>query len=572
MADISGTPGRVTGQRRTTLNRSDVGVRRDTDLSALKVSADLRSASRGDGGAGDLERTLNKFMDAGAGAYDAQTQANKPRYAAERADGQMTAATGAEPTPEQLRSRAFTGALYGARAQSQHNTFAADLEQKVSAAVESGADDVEIHDLIMGNMTAHRDNFLENNPDPAALAAEGGRMVTLGDRLSTAAVTRIRTLGKEELITTQGGNLTVELDAWPPEVLAAPEQPIDADPALFAPTGDLTVEGPPIDVYANAGPPPLPVERWVAERIAGGFTGQEAKAQVILTVVNAATNRDNPRPELIEQMLESTQADGRTPSFNPTEVASLQNSLAQARNLADGVEKDRHDDARDAAVVDLFGRALNGEIVDDAVIALGRSGVFTPQETSGALGLMNGLRTVREEGHVNEPFVAEVQRRIAMGNPMSNSAILAAEQAGRFGTGLAAKRAATQALITPAALTEGSRGRQVMPSGLTRTEERNLAWGQLEDDLEGQYGPAADRSPSEQRIVAHITSQFNGRQDGRYGRMEPQEALRVTRVFATEMTASLARRSGSAAPAPFVRGTTPAPGSTVQWTQQGTPR
>jgi hypothetical protein len=529
MADISGTPGRVTGQRRTTLNRSDVGVRRDTDLSALKVSADLRSASRGDGGAGELERTLNKFMDAGAGAYDAQTQANKPRYAAERAEGQMAAATGAEPTPEQLRSRSFTGALYGARALSQHNTFAADLEQKVSAAVEGGADDVEIHDLIMGNMTAHRDNFLENNPDPAALAAEGGRMVTLGDRLSTAAVTRIRTLGKEELITTQGGNLMVELDAWPPEVLAAPEQPIDADPALFTPTGDLTAEGPPVDVYANAATPPLPVERWVAERIAGGFTGQEAKAQVIQTVVNAATNRDNPRPELIEQMLESTQADGRTPSFNPTEVASLQNSLSQARNLEEGVAKDRHDDARDSATVDLFTRALAGEDVTEAVITLGQQGIYDPQETSGALGLLRGLSTVREEGRVNAAYVAEVQRRIASGNPMSNSAILEAERQGRFGTGLAAKRAATQALISPAALSEGSAGRQVMPSGMTRNEERSYAWDQVQ---EAMFQPSPDQplNAYEARANALIGSYFNSLQDGRLGRMNPTEALAATRV------------------------------------------
>lgn len=532
MADISGTPGRVTGQRRTTLNRSDVGVRRDTDLSALKVSADLRSASRGDGGAGELERTLNKFMDAGAGAYDAQTQANKPRYAAERAEGQMAAATGAEPTPEQLRSRSFMGALYGARAQSQHNTFAADLEQKVSAAVESGADDVEIHDLIMGNMTAHRDNFLENNPDPAALAAEGGRMVTLGDRLSTAAVARIRALGKEELITTQGGNLMVELDAWPPEVLAAPEQPVDANPALFAPTGDLTAEGPAIDVYASAGPPPLPVQRWVQERMAGGFTGQEAKAQVIQTVVNAATNRDNPRPELIEQMLESKQADGITPSFNPAEVASLQNSLAQARNLEESVETDRHEDARDDASVTLFPRALAGEDVTADVIALGQQGVFTPQETSGFIGLFRGLSTVRAEGRVNEAYVAEVQRRIASGNPMSNSAILEAERQGLFGTGLAAKRAATQALITPASLRGGgseARGRQVMPSGMTRTEERSYAWGEVQDAM---FQPTPDQplNAYEVRANALIGSYFNSLQDGRLGRMNPTEALAATRV------------------------------------------
>ena len=539
MADISRIPGRTLSQARVTTNRDTIlPARRQTELDALSVRSDMRTASRGDGGAGDLQRTLSGFLDSAQGAFNANTAANKPKYAAEAAAGQMAAATGAEPTPEQARSQSFMGALYGARAVSQHNAFAAEQEQKVNAAVEAGADDAEIHDLIMEGMTVHRDTFLENNPDPAALAAEGARMVALGNRLSTGAVTRIRAIAREELITTQGGNLDFELDNWPPEALPAPEQPLGTAATEFVPTdgpaGDPTVEGPGIDVYANAAPPPLPVERWVAERIAGGFTGAEAKAQVIQSVVNAATNRDNPRPELIEQMLESKQADGRTPSFNPAEVSALQERLSQARNLADGVEKERHDDARDDATAALFTRALAGEDVTAEVIALGQQGIYDPQETSGAIGLLRGLSTVREEGRVNASYVAEVQRRIASGNPMSNAAILQAEAEGRFGTGLAAKRAATQALITPASLRGGgggaeARGRQLMPSGMTRTEERSYAWDQVQDAM-FQSTPDQPLNGYETRANALIGSYFNSLQDGRVGRMNPQEALNATLV------------------------------------------
>lgn len=549
-------------------------------LASLSIRSDLRTASRGDGGADELRRVMDGFMSAGASAYNAQTQADMPKYREEAAEGSLDAATDGVADPARARSVSYQEAFFSVKAEASFNTFSAQTRAAVDDALNNDASPEEVHALVIAGITDFRDQVIDTIPTASAQRATAARLSAMGMELDGVVNTRIRERNREEFVAAQGGNIAAALAAWPPEVpISTPAAPPPIDGELPGPEGSPEVpagtEAPSLDIQVTGprAPPPLPVEAWIATYRQGGFTGPEAKTHVVNALTAAATNRNDPRPELLEQLLDSTQADGKTPTLNPAEIIQVQNSLSQARNLETSVETERHNAERDDTVEALFTRALAGEIVDDAVIAAGQSGVFTPQETAGTLGLLNGLRSAVEDGQVNDTFVAEVQRRIAMGRPMSNSEILAAEAAGRFGTGLSAKRAATQALITPARvrggggeLSEAERGRQVQPSGMTRAEERAYAWDELKDELF-----AEDGSPYERRDNAHTISYFNSLQDGRRGRLQPAEALAQTRTFITNMESSRQRQAGRAPapPAPIPTGRVAVSPGSYSWGPSG---
>lgn len=401
-------PGRRQAQRRITNNRDGVlPARRNTEAPAVAIRADMRAATRGDGGADELRRALDGFLDAGAGAYNAQTQGNMDRYREEAAQGSLAAVAGEELTPELQRSRAAQTAFYKAKGEAAFTSFSLETKAAVEDALAQGMGPDEVEGLVMERVRGFRDDFLTSVPDPLAQREAALRLSAMGGELEAEIATTIRDRVKTEFVETTQGNIQARIR-----------------------NGEA-----------------LNFEGYVAELREGGVPPAEAKQAAVNAILAVALDRDDPNPDLLNRLLDSTQADGKTPSLSAAEQVAIQDRITQARNIQEQLEREQHEEARDALVEELFVKAINGEIVDEQIIQAGRDGTFTPQETAQYLGLLNGLRDAVEEGHADEDFILEVEQRITgwlPGGPPSPSQIQAWHREGRFGTGRAALKAALQ--------------------------------------------------------------------------------------------------------------------------------
>ncbi len=404
MADLGSLPGRRDTTRQITNNRSSIlPSRRDTDTAPLVVRSDLRTAARGDGGADELRRVLSQFTDSAQAFGNARIAGSQDRLREEAAQGALDAAAGGEA---KATTDAYTEAFYNVRAESLFNTFSTETQQAVEEAINNGAEPAEIQALVMARIGEFRDEVVDTIPVSTAQRNVASRISQMGRELETTVNTRIRERTQQEFITTAQGNIRTALEA---------DQPLD-------------------------------FEGYVATFRAGNLAPAEAKADAMAAVLAVALDRDNPRPELLDQLLDSKQADGKTPSLNATEQMQVLDRISQARSLQEQKEKEEREERRDALLEGWFTKAVGGNIVDDEIIQAGRDGVLEPQEVMQYLGLTENLRDAVADGHANDDFVLEIAQRAAMGNPPSNAQILAWQREGRFGSGREGLRAAIRFL------------------------------------------------------------------------------------------------------------------------------
>lgn len=478
----------------------------------------MRTAARGDGGADELRRVLGQFSDAAVGFEQARIAGAAEGYREDAAEGALDASSGAGPDED--GSIAYQEAYYKINAESRYNTFSTETLSMVDEALNNGADPGEIQELVMGRTTAFFDDLRDTVPNAGAQRETAVRVAEMARGLDTTVATRIRERTQEAAVTTAQGNIAAALTA---------DQP-------------------------------LAFESYVTTFRGLNFTPQQAKAHAITGVMAVALDRDNPRPELLDQLLDSTQADGRTPSLSADERVLVLDRLSQARSLQENKEREEREETRDTLLDGWYTKALEGDIVDDEVFQAGVRGDLEPGEVQQYLGLFNNLRDARTEGHENEDFILEITRRSALGNPPSDAQVLEWERTGRFGTGRAAQKAAISFLGGQTALRNASRGGgdggEGGPSGMSsRTERtrnittaRGLLWRQLD---RGEEGTAYQQS-----MMVYADREFNS--FIRRG-MDPMEATRrvITgfqpfiegRVGATSRNLRLPTEPG-AAPAP----------------------
>jgi hypothetical protein len=472
MADLANAPGRRTATRRLTNNRSNIlPARRDTDTPSLVVRADMRTAARGDGGADELRRVLGSFTDAAVGFEQSRIAGAAEGYREDAAEGALDAASGAGPDDD--RSTAYQETYYRINAESRYNAFSTETLSMVDEALNNGADPGEIQELVMGRTTAFFDDLRDTVPNAGAQRETALRVAEMARGLDTSVSTRIRERTQEAAVTTAQGNIAAALQG---------DQPMD-------------------------------FEGYVTTFRGLNFTPTEAKAHAITGVLAVALDRDNPRPELLDALLGSKQADGATPSLSAAERVQVLDRITQARSLLENKEREEREERRDTLMDGWYTKVLDGDIVDDEVFQAGVRGDLEPGEVQQYLGLFNNLRDARTEGHENEDFILEVTRRAALGNPPSDAQVLEWERTGRFGTGRAGQKAAISFLGGQTALRNASRagggGEGGGGSGMSaRTERtrnittaRGLLWRQLD---RGEQGSAY-----QQEMVVSADREFN---------------------------------------------------------------
>lgn len=510
MPNIADIGARRLQQRQITQNRDAIlPQRRDTDAPNLQVRSDLRTASRGDGGAEELRRVLGQFGDAAEGAFNAQTANSRDKYQAEAAEGAADAATGGEANPERARSTPYQQAFYNLRAESRFNTFSAEVAEQAEQMVNDDADPDEVQAFVLERFTAFNAEVMETIPETGARYATATRLAALGRTLETNVGTRIRERTTEQSIQTLQGNIAADLAA---------NRPVDFE-GRFAEARALN----------------LPPAR--------------AKEVVMQGVLARALDRDNPNPDLIDDLMDSVQGDGSTPSFNAAEMLQLQNSYAQAVNLRENRERELQVERREAFMTEWLPKALNGEHATEAVHAAMLDGTIDPNDGQGLIGMLEGFRDQRVQGQVNEQFALDVEYRNSTGRPYTNAQIMAFHREGRFGTGTAGYAAAIRALTPPSQLGGGGNGRgggsgTTTGGGMNNTEGRRWAWGEVQTMLV----PDDEANAYDRRMNAEVVSYFNSWQDGRRGRVGPEEALRKTQEFRQRARDAASRRSGAQAP------------------------
>lgn len=564
MADLANLRGRDTAQRRITNNRDGVlPQRRNTDLDAVQVRADMRTASRGDGGADELRRVLGEFQRGVQSADAAGVQNSMDRRRDEAADGMADAIAGGEADPERQRQMAYQEAFYRVRAESRANAFSSTVSQEVEQAINGGADPAEIQALMVERVTSFRQDEIDALPTASARRTAALKVAELARTLETTVSQRIMERTREELTATLDGNIGTFLanyDASPQATTGATE----GDPTDPEGLGEVVVTA--------ARPAPIPVEDWIATYRDAGYTPAEAKTRTVAALAAVALDRNNPRPELLEQLLDSTQADGRTPSLNAAEQIQVQNTLSQARQLRDSVEREAKEEAREDMTLDLFTRALNGEVVDTTIQERVVDGTLTVQEASAMLGLVSGFVGQIGDGIANEDFVLDVTRRSIQGNPPSTAEILQWERDGRFGTGRAGKRAAMQFIADNVQASQARRGGGGGGSGgggaggsyLSASEAGNRNISTARSYLGDVLDPGDEGSDYQRQMFIYADRWFN--QQVRAGMDPLQAATQAQQRFAPYIEG----RKGATAPGGRLHTPTiPPPDNTVRYDSQG---
>lgn len=458
MADLASQPGRRTAQRRITNNRDGVlPNRRDTNAPAVAIRADMRAATRGDGGAAELTQTLDRFFGAIEGAARAKAASDQEVFRQEAAEGMQDAALGQEADPAKARSLAYLDAFYRERTESRFNEFSFAVKGEVDQALNDGGDPDAVGSLFVERMRGFLDEEVNSLPAEATTARleSASRLSTLGQQLEMSINERVRERTQQEFVTTTQGNIRTALQD---------DQPLD-------------------------------FEGYVEKFRSGNIAPADAKARAVEAVMAVALDRDNPRPELLDSLLGSTQADGKTPSLNAAEHMQVLDRISQARSLQEQREKNLREDRRDALMDAWLPRVLDGEIVDDEIMAAGRDGTLEAQEVVQYIGLTESLRNAPTEGHEDADFVLQVAQRAAMGNPPSNATILSWASQGRFGTGRAGQRAAIRFLQDNTSASRSAGARTDAASGISSRQERtrnistarSFMWDQTKPEAPSRY-------------------------------------------------------------------------------------
>ena len=318
MADLATTPGRRQTQRRLTTNRSSVlPTRRDTDTPSLVVRSDLRTAARGDGGADELRQTLSQFLGAGARLHQVQTEARKPLYEQQRADGEADALLGTEDAARMDKQLAYSTAVHRARARQAVVGVAAAIRGEIEdlvAAAEAGDDPLDPS----GDFGPEDVEEVINRRYQELLTEEDGSPKSWGD--AEAHRTLIQGLDrlKNEVWTEAEAAIRKQTDQ---RHMAALGTEISLDIAQHGTEGHASVdfEG-----------------RVEAARRAGISAAQSVPVFLDQAIIAA---RQHKKPDALDILAQSVREDG-LPSLNPAQKLQVLNAAQALRTQMEREEKE----------------------------------------------------------------------------------------------------------------------------------------------------------------------------------------------------------------------------------------
>lgn len=404
MMDVSKIGQRQQQARRVTNNRDGVlPARRNTSAPDVQVRADMRTAIRGDKSR-DLQKALGLLEDGVGAIGQIKHNGEIERAPAEAAKGDMDAIGGFDADPALAKSTAYQRAFYGVRAEKKFNEFATGLQTEADRLIDSGADPDEIQEALMGRIVGFRDDVVETIPTPEAQLATAQRLSAMGAKLQVEIASKIKERTDEALQADATGNVQTRLRSG---------QPVSFE----ADVGILVQAGVPL---------------------------KDAKKLVMAAVTAVALDRENPNPQLLNELLASTQANGKTPSLSAEEQLQVQNLLTQADSLVRQNEQRAKEDGQQAYETRWFAQALAGENFDTEIAEAQILGVFSAREAAAWRNTARGIREDVDEGDDNEDLVLNL--KLALADPKANprkirEQIVDAYNEGQLGTGLAAKRA-----------------------------------------------------------------------------------------------------------------------------------
>lgn len=208
-ADVSKIQNRTTQQDRITRNRDQMFSRRNTEQPQARVFADIRNASRGDGGAEELRRTLGMVQDA-AGDFKSYTN-NKFKETERQNAGQAALDGVAGKQNDELfaKSRAYREGITLARTQRDWFEGLPKLEKGLSELIAQQTDpdpmkrQAEVNDFISKHWAAFavdEEGNLKDFGSPGANGWLAEQMVSARTKAQSAAFAQIdKKLGEESI-------------------------------------------------------------------------------------------------------------------------------------------------------------------------------------------------------------------------------------------------------------------------------------------------------------------------------------------------------------------------------------
>lgn len=404
MVDLSSVSGRQTSQNRITNNRDSVlPSRRLVDAPDAIVRADMRNAFRGDA-VDEVRQALGLVNRAVDSVVDLKKAEAVVQDRKDAAAGGLDAVSGKPVDEAKAKSLAYQRAYYNVSAEQKQTTFETEVDTKVTQMVNQGASLDEIHKFVTDSVQAHANQAKDIYPTgEAQLRVAEGTMKFAG-QLEAKLTTAIKARADKEMI-----------DARAATVAAAVR------------------DGRPVDFEASVQP-----------LLEAGIAPAVAKESIRDAITAVALDPEDPKPELLAQLLKSKQADGKTPSLSADEQLRVENSYLQAEGLLAKKEKEAKDARQDALTLKWYEAANKGQVVEAEVDAAVADGTFSPQEGIGLRGAFSRLRDDFFEGEANEDAVLKLELALAKRNP--NYAAIRSQATtmfhdGRLGSGRAAAKA-----------------------------------------------------------------------------------------------------------------------------------
>ncbi len=362
MPDLSQVQGRQTTQNRLTNNRDAVlPNRRDLDTPNAVVRADMRNAFRGDD-ADEVRRALGLVNQAVDGVMDIRKAAMARQSKTDAATGGLDAAAGKAYDQSMAKSKAYQDAYYKVSSEQKQTTRETGIESQVTAMVNQGAHIEDIHKFVMDSVSAHATEAKDIYPSDEA------KPTSPRARCSSAP-------------------------SW---------KPSSRPPSRRGRTRPWSMAVPATVIAALNDGRALDFEASVKPLLDAGIAPDVAKESIRHAVTAVALDPNHPRPELLMELMSSTQADGKTSSHSAEEQLQLEQSYLQAENLQKKKEKDDKEDRQSALTLKWYDAAVKGQVVDDEIDAVVREKTLTPQEGVALRHTFGGLRDDEREGEANE--------------------------------------------------------------------------------------------------------------------------------------------------------------------------
>jgi hypothetical protein len=416
MVDLSQAQARATAQRRATANRDRALPRVNTQAEQLVVSASMRTARRGDGGAEELmrifagsERALQSFADYTDTKFRAEEQGNA-------AQGATDALFGKQDQELMERSRAYREAVSVGETERAWNESEVELRGVIDEALndpKNPADLDDIRSLIDGHFKSLAfgpDGQLKDFGSVSAKKLMGEKMAAARTRYLVNA---------EEIITKQVQARAVDTSAYN--------------------LNDRLLRGDALDFEHTFTTVPAGTDLNAAKAAFITTTTSYARAVADQFGAYAEDPKGNPKVDpnralsVLDQLLASKRADG-TPSLNPQEREEVQaerrkvaKDIDTATDRAQRAEREGHSDAFMDRLMRVPG---SGSYPSTAEIQRARaSGKL---EAEGARTLLNWIESDVREAEADRRARERSAGASISGYPPSGSSIMAMVYEGRM--------------------------------------------------------------------------------------------------------------------------------------------